>query len=40
MNEVAAKYEPSSLMISRWKSEFLERATMVFEKKMSDVDKA
>lgn len=36
VNEIAAKYEPSSLMISRWKSEFLDRATTVFEKKTSE----
>nr|WP_127572435.1 MULTISPECIES: IS3 family transposase [Paenibacillus] len=39
VNEIAAKYELSPVMISRWKSEFLERATTVFEKKTSEVDK-
>ncbi len=31
VNEIAAKYEVSPVLISRWKSEFLERASMVFE---------
>ena len=39
VNEIAAKYELSPVMISRWKSEFLERATTVFEKKTSEVEK-
>ncbi|MFI2859368.1 IS3 family transposase [Paenibacillus sp. JSM ZJ436] len=39
VNEIAAKYELSPVMISRWKSEFLERANTVFEKKASEVDK-
>lgn len=39
VNEIAAKYELSPEMISRWKSEFLERATTVFEKKTSEVEK-
>jgi putative transposase len=39
VNETAAKYELSPVMFSRWKSEFLEQATTVFEKKTSEVDK-
>ncbi|WP_457912074.1 IS3 family transposase [Brevibacillus reuszeri] len=39
VNEIAAKYELSPVMISRWKAEFIERASMVFEKKTSEVDK-
>ncbi|WP_196427014.1 IS3 family transposase [Paenibacillus validus] len=39
VNEIAAKYELSPVMISRWKAEFLERASMVFEKKTSEADK-
>ncbi|WP_256847006.1 IS3 family transposase [Paenibacillus sp. Pae108] len=39
VNEIAAKYEVSPVMVSRWKAEFLERASVVFEKKTSEVDK-
>jgi transposase len=39
VNEIAAKYEVSPVLISRWKSEFLERASMVFEKGASDTEK-
>lgn len=39
VNEIAAKYELSPVMISRWKAEFLERASTVFEKKASEADK-
>lgn len=39
VNEIAAKYEVSPVMVSRWKAEFIERASMVFEKKTSEVDK-
>jgi transposase len=39
VNEIAAKYELSPVMISRWKAEFIERASMVFEKKTSEMDK-
>jgi putative transposase len=39
VNEIASKYEVSPVMISRWKSEFMERASMVFEKKSSEADK-
>ncbi len=39
VNEIAAKYELSPVMVSRWKAEFLERSSMVFEKGASEVDK-
>jgi putative transposase len=39
VNEIAAKYEMSPVMVSRWKAEFLERASSVFEKKTSEADK-
>ena len=39
VNEIAAKYEVSPVMASRWKAEFLERASSVFEKKTNDVEK-
>ncbi|WP_159881029.1 transposase [Paenibacillus puerhi] len=39
VNEIAAKYEMSPVMISRWKAEFLECASTVFEKKTSEADK-
>jgi transposase len=39
VNELAAKYELNPVMINRWKSEFLERASMVFEKGTSEVEK-
>ncbi|MGY4110499.1 transposase [Aeribacillus sp. SP014] len=39
VNEIAAKYELSPVMVSRWKAEFLERSSMVFEKGSSEVDK-
>jgi transposase len=39
VNEIAGKYEVSPVMISRWKAEFMERASMVFEKKSSESDK-
>ncbi|WP_019006582.1 transposase [Cohnella laeviribosi] len=39
VNEIAAKYELSPVMVSRWKAEFLERASMVFENKTSEADK-
>lgn len=39
VNEIAAKYEMSPVMISRWKTEFIERASTVFEKKVSEADK-
>jgi putative transposase len=39
VNEIASKYEVSPVMISRWKAEFMERASMAFEKKSSEADK-
>lgn len=39
VNEIASKYELSPVMISRWKAEFLERASSVFEKKVSETEK-
>ncbi|MFD2670648.1 transposase [Marinicrinis sediminis] len=39
VNEIAAKYEISPVMLSRWKAEFMERASMVFEKKTNEVEK-
>lgn len=39
VNEIASKYEISPVMISRWKAEFLSRASMVFEKGTSEADK-
>ncbi|MFD0676199.1 MULTISPECIES: transposase [unclassified Paenibacillus] len=39
VNEIAAKYEMSPVMVSRWKAEFLERASLVFEKKIGEADK-
>ncbi|EJL29758.1 Transposase [Brevibacillus sp. BC25] len=37
--EIAGKYEMSPVMVSWWKPEFLERASMVFEKKTMEADK-
>lgn len=39
VNEIATKYELNPVIISRWKAEFLERASMVFQKGPSEVDK-
>ncbi len=39
LNEIAAKYGISPVMISRWKQEFLERAPGVFKKGASDAEK-
>lgn len=39
VNEIATKHDVSPVMISRWKAEFLERASMVFEKETSEVEK-
>lgn len=39
LNEIAAKYEVSPVMVSRWKAEFIERASMVFDKKSSETEK-
>jgi transposase len=38
--ELSHKYEVSEVMISRWKSEFLEAAPVVFRKGKSDDSKA
>ena len=37
LNELAAKYELSLVMISRWKNEFLENSAAVFETLKSKV---
>jgi putative transposase len=39
VNEIASSYELSPVMISRWKAEFLEQASTVFEKKTSETEK-
>jgi putative transposase len=39
VNEIAAKYEVSPVMVSRWKAEFMERASTVFDKKTSETEK-
>ena len=39
VNEIAAKHSISPVMISRWKSEFLERAAEVFKKGPSSAEK-
>lgn len=39
VNEIAAKYEVSPVMVSRWKAEFMERASSVFDKKTGEIDK-
>jgi putative transposase len=39
VNEIAAKYGISPVMISRWKQEFLERTPEVFKKGASDAEK-
>ena len=39
VNELAAKYQISPVVISRWKAEFLEKAAEVFRKGPSDADK-
>ena len=39
VNEIAAKYGISPVMISRWKQEFLERAPEAFKKGTSDAEK-
>ena len=39
LNELAAKYELSPVMISRWKKEFLENSAAAFETpKMDDAE--
>ncbi|KJS15374.1 MAG: transposase [Peptococcaceae bacterium BRH_c4b] len=39
VNEIAAKYGISPVVIGRWKSEFLERAAEVFKKGPSSAEK-
>jgi len=39
VNEIAGKYGVSPVIISRWKQEFLERASEVFKKGPSDAEK-
>ena len=39
VNQIAAKYEISPVVLSRWKKEFLERASEVFKKGPSEADK-
>jgi transposase len=39
LNEIAANYKLNPVMISRWKAEFLERASMVFEKGPNEAEK-
>ena len=39
VNQIAAKYEISPVVLSRWKKEFLERAAEVFKKGPSAAEK-
>ncbi|WP_027415422.1 transposase, partial [Aneurinibacillus terranovensis] len=39
VNEIAGKYEISPVMLSRWKGEFLERASMVFGRESKAAEK-
>lgn len=39
VNEIAGKYEVSPVMLSRWKAEFLERASMVFGRETKAAEK-
>lgn len=39
VNEIAAKYGINPVMLTRWKAEFLERASGVFKKGTSDAEK-
>lgn len=39
MNQIAAKYGLSPVVLSRWKKEFLERASEVFKKGPSESEK-
>lgn len=39
MNEIAGKYEISPVMLSRWKAEFVERASMVFGRETKEAEK-
>ena len=39
LNEIAQKYDVSPQLISRWRTEFLENMPVVFDKKVSEVEK-
>ena len=39
VNQIASLHELSPMLISRWKAEFFERASMVFEKGPSEAEK-
>lgn len=39
VNQISEKYSVSPVMLSRWKKEFLERASEVFKKGPSDAEK-
>jgi len=39
VNQIASLHELNPMLISRWKAEFLERASMVFEKGPSEAEK-
>lgn len=39
INELAAKYDISPVVLSRWKKEFLERASEAFKKGSSEAEK-
>lgn len=39
LNELAAEYQISPVVISRWKTEFMERAAEVFKKGPSEAEK-
>lgn len=39
VNQIAAKYSISPVVLSRWKKEFLERATDVFKKGPTEAEK-
>ena len=39
VNEISSKYKLSPVMISRWKSEFLERASTVFGQGTKELEK-
>jgi transposase-like protein len=40
VNEIAARHGINPIMLSRWKAEFLERASDIFKKGPTDADKA
>ncbi len=39
VNEIAARYDVSPVMVSRWKQEFVKRAAEVFKKGPSEAEK-